>query len=118
MKILLVFEVSHIYFIHIFPANVRITVDGGTSKWDNYVRNLPHEMQTNMKRPDLVTGDFDSITEDTLEKYKKQGCEVKFLFILCLLHYNNYIHTLFHIITLQIKILLEMLSLTHAISLQ
>ncbi|XP_037964884.2 thiamin pyrophosphokinase 1 isoform X1 [Plutella xylostella] len=54
-------------------AIVRITVDGGTSKWDNYVRNLPHEMQTNMKRPDLVTGDFDSITEDTLEKYKKQG---------------------------------------------
>ncbi|XP_037964906.2 thiamin pyrophosphokinase 1 isoform X5 [Plutella xylostella] len=57
-------------------AIVRITVDGGTSKWDNYVRNLPHEMQTNMKRPDLVTGDFDSITEDTLEKYKKQGCEI------------------------------------------
>lgn len=36
-------------------------------------------VQKTLKKPDLVTGDFDSIGEEVLELYTKKGCKVKFL---------------------------------------
>ncbi|KAI8424154.1 hypothetical protein MSG28_002746 [Choristoneura fumiferana] len=58
-------------------ATVRITVDGGTNKWEDYVKSLPQTESENIKPPELVTGDFDSISKDNLEKYRKQkGCKV------------------------------------------
>ncbi|XP_045765458.1 thiamin pyrophosphokinase 1 isoform X2 [Maniola jurtina] len=56
-------------------ASLRITVDGGTVHWDRFVNSLSENDQTIMKIPDLITGDFDSITEDVLQKYKKKGCK-------------------------------------------
>ncbi|XP_030029581.2 thiamin pyrophosphokinase 1 isoform X1 [Manduca sexta] len=57
-------------------ATVRITIDGGTKQWDRYLSNMPEGSQKAMKIPDLVTGDFDSITEDVMQKYKKKGCKI------------------------------------------
>nr|XP_026496681.1 thiamin pyrophosphokinase 1 isoform X1 [Vanessa tameamea] len=56
-------------------ATLRIAVDGGMVHWEKFVNNLPVIDQTTMKLPDLITGDFDSITEDVLEKYKTKGCK-------------------------------------------
>lgn len=57
-------------------ATVKMTVDGGTSQWDSFIRMLPQEDQRTIQLPDLVTGDFDSITEELLQKYKTKGCKV------------------------------------------
>lgn len=60
-------------------ALVRVTVDGGTTRWDKFVKDLPDNVRNSVKPPDLITGDFDSITEDILQKYKK-CCKVKPVF--------------------------------------
>ncbi|XP_063824049.1 thiamin pyrophosphokinase 1 isoform X2 [Ostrinia nubilalis] len=57
-------------------ALVRMTVDGGTTRWDKFLKELPENVQSTMKYPDLITGDFDSIGQDILQKYKK-SCKVK-----------------------------------------
>ncbi|XP_013164575.1 PREDICTED: thiamin pyrophosphokinase 1 [Papilio xuthus] len=57
-------------------ASVRITVDGGTCQWDNFLKLLPEKEQQSIQLPDLVTGDFDSITDEILQKYKKKGCKI------------------------------------------
>ncbi|XP_052749219.1 thiamin pyrophosphokinase 1 isoform X2 [Galleria mellonella] len=54
-------------------ASVRMAVDGGTARWDTFLNQLPEDVQKTMKLPDFVTGDFDSLTEDVLNKYKKKG---------------------------------------------
>lgn len=54
-----------------------MTVDGGTMRWDKFVSKCPMKIQKSLNLPDLITGDFDSITEDIMHKYKKQGCKVK-----------------------------------------
>ncbi|XP_045446765.1 thiamin pyrophosphokinase 1 [Melitaea cinxia] len=56
-------------------ATLTIAVDGGMVHWDNFVNKLTENDRKNMKLPDLITGDFDSITNDVLEKYKKKGCK-------------------------------------------
>ncbi|XP_041970338.1 thiamin pyrophosphokinase 1 [Aricia agestis] len=57
-------------------AFVRITVDGGTVRWDKYLNSLPLEVQKSVKKPDLVTGDFDSITDEVLAKYTNEGSKI------------------------------------------
>ncbi|KOB63845.1 putative thiamin pyrophosphokinase 1, partial [Operophtera brumata] len=57
-------------------TSLRITVDGGTKQWDRYLGTLSPEEQQTLTTPDLITGDFDSITQEILEKYKKKGCKV------------------------------------------
>lgn len=61
-----------------FTASVRITVDGGTKQWDRYISTMSQEDQQTLRDPDLITGDFDSITEEILQKYKKKGCKVNY----------------------------------------
>ncbi|XP_045522296.1 thiamin pyrophosphokinase 1 isoform X5 [Pieris brassicae] len=56
-------------------ATVRVTVDGGTTHWNNFYKSLANEDNKNIKLPDLITGDFDSITQDVLQEFKKKGCE-------------------------------------------
>lgn len=60
-----------------FPAAIRMTVDGGTKQWDKFLGGLPDELKKNIKDPDLISGDFDSITDEILEKYRNKGCKVK-----------------------------------------
>ncbi|XP_072939664.1 thiamine pyrophosphokinase 1 isoform X2 [Epargyreus clarus] len=57
-------------------ALLRVTVDGGTIHWNTFFNKLPSADQEVMKLPELVTGDFDSITEDVLQKFKKKGCKI------------------------------------------
>ncbi|KAM3967411.1 thiamine pyrophosphokinase 1 [Aphomia sociella] len=57
-------------------ASVRMTIDGGTVRWDTFLSQLTDDAQNSMKLPDLVTGDFDSITEDVFNKYKKLVAKV------------------------------------------
>uniref|UniRef100_A0A1I8NHF1 Thiamine pyrophosphokinase n=1 Tax=Musca domestica TaxID=7370 RepID=A0A1I8NHF1_MUSDO len=53
-------------------ASVRCCVDGGTNKWLNFIRN---ELQNDcsIKLPDLITGDFDSISQETEEYFSSRG---------------------------------------------
>ncbi|XP_047526268.1 thiamin pyrophosphokinase 1 isoform X1 [Pieris napi] len=56
-------------------ATVRVTVDGGTTHWNNFYKSLANEDKKNIRLPDLITGDFDSITQDVLQEFKKKGCK-------------------------------------------
>ncbi|XP_038222918.1 thiamin pyrophosphokinase 1 [Zerene cesonia] len=56
-------------------ASFRMTVDGGTTHWNKFLKNLSFEDQQAMRLPDMITGDFDSITTDLLQEYKKKGCK-------------------------------------------
>ncbi|XP_063360513.1 thiamin pyrophosphokinase 1 [Cydia amplana] len=68
---------SQTFFTQLWnSAKLRVTVDGGTKKWETFINNCPEEIQKDIKLPDLVTGDFDSISQDDLEKYRKKGCKV------------------------------------------
>lgn len=66
-------------------ASVRVTVDGGTVQWDKFINNLPEDAQKTTKLPDMITGDFDSISNNIMNKYKKKGCKVKLSLFLNLL---------------------------------
>lgn len=44
-------------------ADYRCTVDGGTNRWRDFL--LTHDKGNQLKLPDFITGDFDSITEET-----------------------------------------------------
>lgn len=61
----------------VFLASVRIAVDGGAAEWDKFMNKLPEDVQKIAKLPDLITGDFDSIPNNIMNKYKKKGCKVK-----------------------------------------
>lgn len=66
-----------IFVLYLFLASVRIAVDGGAVQWEKFMNSLPEDAQKSAKLPDLITGDFDSITENIMNKYKKKGCKVK-----------------------------------------
>lgn len=62
-----------------FPAKVKIAVDGGTTRWFDYIHDKtglspPHKSENYL--PDLVTGDFDSIDPITLQNLKNTRVEV------------------------------------------
>ena len=54
-----------------------MTVDGGTNQWDKFVSAFTDDSKITVKDPDLISGDFDSISDEVLEKYTKKGCKVK-----------------------------------------
>ncbi|XP_045469029.1 thiamin pyrophosphokinase 1-like isoform X2 [Harmonia axyridis] len=51
-------------------ANIRVLVDGGSECWMNWKENL-NKKKDDLYMPHLLTGDFDSISTETLEKLKK-----------------------------------------------
>ncbi|XP_058450559.1 thiamin pyrophosphokinase 1 isoform X2 [Malaya genurostris] len=56
-------------------AKVRITVDGGTNRWVDFVKeNVGVEEQ--LKPPDLVTGDFDSCTDESMSYVTRLNCKI------------------------------------------
>ncbi|XP_023941832.1 thiamin pyrophosphokinase 1 [Bicyclus anynana] len=57
-------------------AALRMTVDGGTIHWDTFATSVPENEQESIKLPDMITGDFDSITDNILQKYKTKGCKI------------------------------------------
>ncbi|CAH0605526.1 unnamed protein product [Chrysodeixis includens] len=57
-------------------ATIRVAVDGGTERWDHFLSTQTEAFTKDVKIPDLITGDFDSITPETYDKYKKKGCKM------------------------------------------
>lgn len=57
-------------------AKVRITVDGGTNRWVDFVKEHPGA-EHDLKPPELVTGDFDSCTDESLSYVTRLNCRVK-----------------------------------------
>lgn len=58
----------NIYYFGYFLACWRITIDGGTDKWFDFVNQ--HSLSLSL--PNCVTGDFDSIKPETLEFCEQQ----------------------------------------------
>ena len=56
-----------------FLAKLRVTVDGGTNHYVDFVRNNPGQ---NLRNPDLVTGDFDSCTTESMHYVQNLDCTV------------------------------------------
>lgn len=54
-------------------AELRQTVDGGTNHWFSFLENNPGRAA---KAPDIVSGDFDSIRDDTMLCVEKLGCRI------------------------------------------
>ncbi|XP_050034132.2 thiamine pyrophosphokinase 1 [Dermacentor andersoni] len=52
-------------------ASVKICVDGGADRFRTAMATCTEELT-----PDYVTGDFDSVTKETLEYYKSKGSKV------------------------------------------
>lgn len=54
---------------------MRVTVDGGTNRWVDFVKGHigPDEQ---LKAPDLVTGDFDSCTDESMSYVTRLNCRV------------------------------------------
>ncbi|XP_008544427.1 thiamin pyrophosphokinase 1 [Microplitis demolitor] len=60
-------------------AQFRITVDGGANQWLKYLGTLADEIFSKKcieYAPDLITGDFDSILPDHINKLKNVGVEI------------------------------------------
>nr|XP_022900501.1 thiamin pyrophosphokinase 1-like [Onthophagus taurus] len=53
-------------------ALIRITVDGGTDKWLDWLKQNDLHQNT-IKNIDLITGDMDSIKPETLEAFKESS---------------------------------------------
>ncbi|KAI9579961.1 thiamin pyrophosphokinase 1 [Glossina fuscipes] len=45
-------------------ANIRCCVDGGTNRWRQFVKSF-NESEPPLRPPEFITGDFDSITEES-----------------------------------------------------
>ncbi|XP_055695271.1 thiamin pyrophosphokinase 1 [Lutzomyia longipalpis] len=55
-------------------AQIRHTVDGGTDRWMEFARKCTCERE--IRNPDLITGDFDSIHPETLQHMESLRCEI------------------------------------------
>lgn len=56
-------------------AKVRVTVDGGTNRWVDFVKeHIGPDDQ--LKAPDLVTGDFDSCTDESMSYVTRLNCRI------------------------------------------
>ncbi|XP_055903661.1 thiamin pyrophosphokinase 1 [Eupeodes corollae] len=54
-------------------AEYRCTVDGGTNRWRDFL--LTHEIGNQLRLPDFITGDFDSITEETSNYFNNSSIQ-------------------------------------------
>lgn len=57
----------------LFPAWLRVTVDGGTNKWHTFVKQNTFD---DLKFPDLITGDLDSANPAVVEQFVLMGSEI------------------------------------------
>lgn len=57
----------------LFSAWLRVTVDGGTNKWYNFVKQNDFH---HLKVPDLITGDLDSAEPIIIEKFVAMGSTI------------------------------------------
>ena len=52
---------------HVISAVLRITVDGGTDRWLEFIKK--HRLGNDLPPPDLITGDLDSVTQASLDHF-------------------------------------------------
>lgn len=52
-------------------AKIRVTVDKGTDRWLTFLQT--HQLDPAQYKPDLVTGDFDSVSQGGIAKFKQMG---------------------------------------------
>lgn len=57
----------------LFPAWLRVTVDGGTNKWHSFVKQNSFD---DLKFPDLITGDLDSANPAVVEQFVSMGSTI------------------------------------------
>ncbi|XP_050303126.1 thiamin pyrophosphokinase 1 [Anthonomus grandis grandis] len=69
-------QVDHRHMINLWThAKLRITVDGGTSRWLCWLQD--HECdESNILPPDLITGDMDSVPGQVLEYFKDKNAKI------------------------------------------
>lgn len=60
----------------LFPAAFRLTVDGGTDRWFEWLQGSKVCGLINSGLPDLVTGDLDSIDPNTLTELQEKSVAV------------------------------------------
>nr|XP_023013653.1 thiamin pyrophosphokinase 1 isoform X2 [Leptinotarsa decemlineata] len=56
-------------------ARVKITVDGGTEKWIQWLASYKFDSDK-VPLPDLITGDMDSVPKDVLNKFRGTSTEI------------------------------------------
>lgn len=54
-----------------FLATIRITVDGGTNRWLNWIRE--NKMEEILKHPDIITGDMDSCKKESIAYFTESN---------------------------------------------
>lgn len=52
-----------------FLASVRVTVDGGTNRWLNWLKK--HNLEDKLRPPNLITGDLDSCHNESIDFFSK-----------------------------------------------
>lgn len=66
-------------FLFCFQARIRLVVDGGCNHFFSFYDSLPATLQETFKFPELLSGDFDSITDESMDRMKhdkKSKCQI------------------------------------------
>ncbi|XP_066141686.1 thiamin pyrophosphokinase 1 [Euwallacea fornicatus] len=69
-------NVDHRYLVNLWThAKIRVTVDGGTSRWLNWLQ--AHECEDSyIFSPNLITGDLDSLSEEVLDYFVERNSKI------------------------------------------
>ncbi|KAL1517164.1 hypothetical protein ABEB36_000963 [Hypothenemus hampei] len=69
-------NVDHRHLLNLWAhAKLRVTVDGGTRRWLNWLQ--AHQCEDSLVfAPDLITGDFDSLSSEVLEYFQKRNSKI------------------------------------------
>ncbi|ODM91760.1 Thiamin pyrophosphokinase 1 [Orchesella cincta] len=68
------------FFVKIWNnASVRQVIDGGANSFFKFVNNQPGQVQASIKYPDLASGDFDSITDESMRLLKESSNQCKII---------------------------------------
>lgn len=60
----------YLFFLKNLIAHIRITVDGGTNRWLTFIKTHFQDKEE-LRPPDIISGDFDSITQETSNYFKE-----------------------------------------------
>lgn len=58
-----------------FLASVRLLVDGGAIRWLSYLNSLSAPLSP-ITNPELLTGDFDSISTEAINHFRELGTQI------------------------------------------
>lgn len=61
------------FTLKIILASLRVLVDGGANRWFDFVKD--NDLDERMALPNILSGDMDSITEESYKRLGTMGCE-------------------------------------------